>query len=650
MASRFYFHQVDTGISASAKDPNWTLDQRSIANQTLTLLPTSPGDVGFSYLSHAAGGAVPRYTLAAMYRYALPSGLSIVGNMRGELVGGRTIVTTQVSGALAINIRDAAGSLRAKLIQHFPAPTNDYANAPQGTVFQLPPSTPIIDAGYITVAGDVLFVEIGLGWLVDTGVAGPIPGSKIANPDWAAGTDGVAGANPQVNNPWIEFQTTLAAAPPADDYLFTLSGGTSSRPSAPSKPGLQYFDTTTNIESIWNGAAWKQMVSSLNANGGAGVGGNITFSNTTSINVANSGTSFTWTQNYAVHTGFYGFTATAGTAGTTSLASDAIFLYPDALQAVDQGLAGYLGQVFNFQDSGYGQVLVSAGSGLAGTDRVLWLRGATTDAATPFGVGALGTVSTFGTTPNNNIQLNFSNLASAVPNATLQQAIFAQLLNSGTGGTRGIFLTVRNTGTNAVANTAMDISADGGSTTATGNITGAIVRVVATGAATRTSMIGVNILPGTLTGTTTNLIGTQFTSVTGGTLTNLFPFNVASMTNGTTRIGYRCVGAATGTPTAVIGLDVTAHGVGTDRWGVRTANKIENTVTDIIASTAGKGFIAKDTQGTARFWRKYIDATGTVGVTVEVDENDFTFTARGTTPTGSVLFKLDDVGTALPTT
>lgn len=227
-----------------------------------------------------------------MYEYTLPVGLLITGNMRGELAGFRTNNGNQISLALAIHIRNGA-THKATLISYFPVATNFFGFTP-GHVAAFP-STAITDTGYITVAGDVLYAELGLGWIAQVADSAITTGYNNANADWGAGDNGIADTNPTILNPWVEFETTLGPAPSIDDPLATFSAtSVTARPFSPSKPGLQFFARDTNIESIWNGTAWKEMVSSLNANGGTAIGGNVTFNNTSDINVTLTGSTFTW--------------------------------------------------------------------------------------------------------------------------------------------------------------------------------------------------------------------------------------------------------------------------------------------------------------------------------------------------------------------
>jgi hypothetical protein len=75
-----------------------------------------------------------------------------------------------------------------------------------------------------------------------------------------------------------------------------------------------------------------------------------------------------------------------------------------------------------------------------------------------------------------------------------------------------------------------------------------------------------------------------------------------------------------------IGIDILAQNSGTNRRSIRTADAVENTVTDIIASASAKGFIGQYSDS-ARYFRLRALYNG-----------------------GAPSLTIDDVGTALPTT
>jgi len=131
--------------------------------------------------------------------------------------------------------------------------------------------------------------------------------------------------------------------------------------------------------------------------------------------------------------------------------------------------------------------------------------------------------------------------------------------------------------------------------------------------------VGGTIRRGIWITTSTGSIGTVATNVEG--------FYCEALKIGTTqRVNYSADGATTGTPTRAICFDAAAHSVGTDRWSLRGANKIENTVTDLIASASGKGLVVMCSDDNTQFVR-----------------------IRALYNAGSPSITLDATGTALPT-
>lgn len=527
----------------------------------------------------------------AMHEYTLPAGLLITGNMRGELAGFRNNNANQISLALAVHIRNA-GVHKATLISYFPAATNFFGFFP-GHVAAFP-STAITDSGYITVAGDKLYVELGLGWLVAATTCGISIGYNNANADWAAGDNGIADTNPTVKNPWIEFETTLASAPPADDPLATFSAtSVASRPSAPSKPGLQFFDRTTNIESIWNGTVWKEMVSSLNANGGTAIGGNITFSNTTDVDVTLTGSTFTWNaqalsvESAAPRTKTLILTDDA-TEGAFLTAASTFTVNALALKAPNASAALRIGK--------HGNLALGGNASLSDAILVNVLKTDYNEIGVPIG-------------------LNFS------------------LTNTNTGLAQGFVGVVTGNLANAGAST-------------TNTILGGAMTVVG-GAASN------NRFQGTARGYQTTLTIASSVVATPVVLAEHYRAGGGLVTRSTVTdyVGFRFVTPTTllGAITNNYGMLIDSLGIGTNRWGIKAANKIENTATDFLATTAAKGYITKDSQGTPRFWRFYNDATGTGNMVCTVDAFGLATFTRAGGATGNVVCNYVDVGTTAPT-
>jgi hypothetical protein len=125
--------------------------------------------------------------------------------------------------------------------------------------------------------------------------------------------------------------------------------------------------------------------------------------------------------------------------------------------------------------------------------------------------------------------------------------------------------------------------------------------------------------------------GLWFTTITGNIGTEAASTEGIyweALKRGTTnRRTYAFEGATTGTPTAVYGLhQLSAHAVGTDRWGAKLSNKIENDATDFIASASAKGLIVMCSDDNTQFVR-----------------------IRALYNGGAPSVTLDTVGTALPT-
>lgn len=595
MASKFYFHNVAVAATDTLKNSNWDTDDRAVAGQHLTLLPNSPGNVGFTYAKST--GTVNTYRLNVAYRYDIPAGLLITGTMSGIYAGCRdTGAGNQVSPALAVEIRNS-GVRKARVIEYFVPKWNGWADAPTGWAFPdgfnptPPPASltniPIIDDGYVTGTGDYLVVEVGTGWFAAGSAAGPNIGSTAANPDYTLASQ----AGTTAKNPWIQFDTTLGAPPAADDFLLTLSASAvGARPFSPSKPGLHFFNRGTGILEIWDGSIWKDMVSSLNANGGTAVGGNITFSNTASIAVVNSSGVFTWTQLYAAPSGGYSTAATAGTAGTTSIASDAVLVFPEAL-----GTLADRTKTLTYTD---GQI-TALGSGVV---LGILAPGATNSLR----IGKWGNIAMAGQTPTDQAMLTFTKTNFADDSVT-PTALFATMTNGGSAGVAGLSINLT--------------SQPGAGKTVSADLVGISLSFSALKLSTGVSTASVY-------GFKSNARRTIGTSAT---LAQYWAAN----------------SAATGVTDNIAFLD-TGTIAGTNRYTVKGVAKIQ-TDTDFHALGASKGFITVDTQATPEYWRMRADGTGLKDATYAVDADGFAAFTRAASASGVVTFTVGDVGTAAPT-
>lgn len=150
----------------------------------------------------------------------------------------------------------------------------------------------------------------------------------------------------------------------------------------------------------------------------------------------------------------------------------------------------------------------------------------------------------------------------------------------------------------------------------------------------------------------TTRYGLSLLAHTAGSCTTGYGIYMETPQIGTTRYGIYCEGTAlTAGATNVYGVFAANHTQGTNRWSFYGANKMECTTSDMICSTAAKGFISKDAQGTARYWRQYISTSGTTSVDAiySVDVNGILSVTRGASAAGTVIFNVQDVGTAAPT-
>lgn len=402
-------------------------------------------------------------------------------------------------------------------------------------------------------------------------------------------------------------------------------------------------------------------LSSVAANGGTKRTGDITFSNTPTIQVTNTAQDFTWdivslpavvfgsvgalgantvltdgvnltaarsdhlhSIASAAHSGGYA-SATAVGAGNDFLRASSVFEFPSALMPV-----GTTKLVTLTDDATEGALLTSDNTFLANSIALK-----APNATNTLRIGKYGNISLAGSALIDNVLCNFVK-TDYNETATLPVAVVATLTNTnvGTGGNiaRGFSITVNGSCTNAAAPTVNTIEGcrvalTGGFSTNnnfTGSLNGYRISSNSVSALTiGTSVPAIvdfqssnsNII--TRSAVTDRISFEAKGSITlslSGTLTNHYGFKSAALVAGTNRYGVRVDGMTTGTPTVSIGLDVGSHSVGTDRWGVRTANKIENTATDFITSTAAKGYICKDGAGTPHYWRYTVAADGTPAI------------------------------------
>jgi hypothetical protein len=663
MSSRFYLETTVVQTSGvTTIDSTWDTDCRTaqgIPGRTFKLIPSGTTPIGVSYSTPsgipAVAAPLPRHTMHAMFEYTMPAGLLITGNVRGEFAGYRTNNLDNISNNVAVHIRNGT-THKATVVTRFTA-SNFYGFNPGHVQAML--ATPIVDDGYITVAGDVLYCELGLGWsATPQAVASVTVGYNNANIDWADGADGTPDANPTTHNPWFEFMTTLGAAPAADDFLPTLSATTvAARPSAPSKPGLHFYDRTSHILSIWDGTSWTNVVSSISGT----TGGALNFSGTTSISVTISGVTFTWTNLYGAPSGGYGTGVSAGTTNTTSLASDARFLFPSALMPVGTS------KTLTLTDDATAGALVTADNAfLANALTFVAPNRVTTHA---YAVGRYGNLQSGSGSLDDVIQFNMRRIDGI--SSSILQGLNVTVTNTdagnGTIAARGGLLAATGSAStlaapsSAIQVVGYEIQAIGGAGTNNnfqGSVLGLKANILVSGASVSNPVSSLTALQSTGTITrsaVTDFIGWNALSpslLINGTISNEFGGLINAQNRGLTqRVGLKVVGAASGsTPTVSYGFWSTGHNIGTTRRSFIGDNSFEAALSDLIFSTTAKGPIFKDSQGTPEFWRTYVDSTGLGDAALSVDQNGFVTGTRGTTATGIVTVNIRDIGTAAPAT
>jgi len=580
---------------------------------------------------------------------ALPVGITLTGNMRGQLFG-QCYSASRACRALSVRVFNGLG-WKADLIRHFPTVlTSDFATSYKNRYF-CPSET--ITGSYTTVAGDTLVVEAGSAWFTAAsgpGVVALIRFGDASVIDLPVDEATIPSAPEQCG--WLEFEGVNLYGSP-DPYLMTLSGDISTRLAAPSMYGLHFYDRTSGVESIWDGATWKDMVAGLKANvGGSLVGGNIEFDDTNSVHVAQTAGVFTWTQQYAAPSGGYDTVATPGTPGTTSIASDAVFPFPEALGTLADRTAR-----LDLIDLGTGAVLFPSGPW---SDNYLDLRA-------PAGALGLiidknGFVGTAGNTPiglmNTGSVLTFSKVFTTVA-SYIFYGVKGEL---GVGGTYGHANTKLYGGEfgvsyySSVANvkemTGLRAYVISANAAGTGNLIGVLGQAQTQGACTRSAVTMFKALPiSGIQGTITSLRGFWYSHVSPSSVQDdVYGFDCSNINSGTNRYGVNVAGFTGGTPAVSYSFCAAQHSVGTVRRTLMGVNSSSLGGGDWITTANGYGLITKDAQGTPEYWRMRTGATGLKDATMEIDAYGFASYTRAASPTGTVTFTMEDVGTTAPAT
>lgn len=287
-------------------------------------------------------------------------------------------------------------------------------------------------------------------------------------------------------------------------------------------------------------------------------------------------------------------------------------------------------------------------------------------------VGKYGNISIAGTALNDLDLCQFSktdyNETSNPPTAILCQITNT---NSGSsqGAVRGIAITASATGASGATSNSVigaTVTATAGNTSNnnfTGNVTGfrtssftITAQTIGTAIAAVTSFDAGSATAGYAFTrvAVTDVFGFRarggITLLTSAAVTNNTGFRCEAITQGTNRYGLDIAAFTTGTPTVSYGVQVATHSVGTTRRSFIGGNSFHCTANDFLCDTAAKGLVVKDTQGTPEYWRFTADTTGTKDATMAIDALGFASFTRAASATGTVTFKIVDVGTTLPTT
>lgn len=389
------------------------------------------------------------------------------------------------------------------------------------------------------------------------------------------------------------------------------------------------------------------VVNSLSANGGAQRSGNITFTDTASVTVGNVANNFTFTAitPFTTPAVTYGTAYAAGVSGST-IRSDATLVYPEAL-----AVAADRTKTLTLTDAGGTTGATLTPGALFGAN---YLSLYAPNGTRKVSIGPLGTMAVYDGAANDNIALQFSINATS---ATIQQGLTASAANAGTGGVLGALFSVGNTGTNAVENLGCDTSVSSTNANTTGILTCYKARITISGNAKTTASASMfKSVPGSISGSTATLTAlNQFWAIspslsTIATLTTHRGFYCEALKTGTTRVGHDCDGFTTGTPTVSYGYRSLSHSVGTTRRSFIGDNTAEMTTNHWYCSTANKGLLMKDTQGTPEYWAFYIDSTGTKDMTMTVDASGFASFTRAASATGNVTLNAIDTGITAPAT
>ena len=354
------------------------------------------------------------------------------------------------------------------------------------------------------------------------------------------------------------------------------------------------------------------------------VGGNatpLTLDATTTNTTSSSGHKHAITT--AAQTGFYGTAATVG-AGTGLQRASGVLVFPEAL-----GTAADRTKTWTVTDSGTEGVMTllntpPSTASTIGNQRVMRIALPGAPANHGFTINEYGFIGAGDFPVSDSVVMKFRKLDFVAGAGLTAQGIEFSIRNTGLGGVRGINsdCSLQPSDANATAVVGNKFKTSFVNSSATGTMTGAQFVMNSTGAVAKGDILGLQVgVEGIIQGTFTNA---RWQRISGP--------------------------SALATITTEIGLDIDTIVRGTTRRALRTTVTNESTAGDWLTSTAAKGPVMKDAQGTPRFWRWYADTSGTtsVGGTMAIDSTGFASFTRGGSAAGTIEMEIVDVGTTAP--
>lgn len=625
MATRLYFTANAFAGPTYPADANWN-DTSQSTTQSSDMVTSPDGDADFAQTAQKNSAANPHSILHIRYRYALPAGITLQGNIRGQhlcqdLGGG----SGRAIRAISVRVFDSGTTLRANLVQDFPSAIGESFNGTTTNEF-FPPSTTIATP-YTTVAGDVLVVELGAKWFTaatgGTVVAGIRCGDQSTTPIDLP-VDNSTGVGTPEQNGWLEFESVDFFGG-HDDWLMTTSGPLVTRMAAPSKRGVHHFDTDSFIENIYGGAVvgWKRIA--IAANGGAPIGTEINFQDTTDVDVTLAGQNFKWNAQ--------ALSAETNRANYLRLTDDASF-----------------GCMLTAQN-GFAQNMIT----LIPPNRV---------STNVFIVGRYGNVQSGAATYDETVQFRMSRTDTLNTSTLFGFNIDARNNDVGAaniavkGGT--LLATAAMSAAGAPSSTVQaigyDVTAIGGLGT-NSNFQGSVFGLRAFAQVTSAAPAGnpVSLLNPFQTGgqvtrcAVSDFIGANFkmpTVVLSGSIANYFGSVQDAMTQGSSRVGHKVIGASGGSPGVACAFLSLGHAVGTTRRGLISDNSNEAGA-DWINRNTGTGLVTPDPANGSRYWR--LKNSGAVAGTTKdatyaINEFGVLIASRASGATGTVSLTMEDTG------